>query len=112
MTKKEIEKIEFIVDLIIEKLKRSGVICVTPKFIYSEINSMLYAYYDNRETDADITAALNKIKGDKYFDIIPLFYSERYTLEDIAEIKNKDVSTIRKNKKRLCKEVNEFIHNS
>ena len=91
--------IKFIVEKTVEELKRSGVICATPKFVYSEINSMLYAYYDNRETDADITAALRKIKSDKYFRVIPMFYAERYTIDAIAEILKTDISTIVRNKK-------------
>jgi hypothetical protein len=61
-------------------------------------------------TRAEVTRidrALSHVKDDKYFRIIELKYfekkenQEQYTFEDIAEILDKDESTIRRNKNRL-----------
>jgi hypothetical protein len=54
-----------------------------------------------------IERALNQIRDDKYYRVIELKYfdkkdsQESYTYDDIAEILDKDVRTIRRNKNRL-----------
>lgn len=56
------------------------------------------------ETERDIQrieAALNKVKDDKYFEIINLKYFQGLKEEDIAVKLEKDVSTINRNKKKL-----------
>lgn len=60
------------------------------------------------ETERDIQrieAALNKIKDDKYFEIINLKYFQGLKEEDIAVKLGKDVSTINRNKKRLINSI-------
>ena len=52
-----------------------------------------------------IESTLNLIKDDKYYDVIPLKYWEGKTHEEIAEIFNKEVSTISKNKIRLISKI-------
>lgn len=44
---------------------------------------------------------LADLENEKYFEIIPMKYFEKRTLEDIAETLNIDVSTVKRNKKRL-----------
>jgi len=48
-----------------------------------------------------IDRALETIKDDLYYDVIPMKYFDRCTIEDIAERFNKDESTIKRNKNRL-----------
>lgn len=48
-----------------------------------------------------IDAAIDALKGDSYFDIIPMKYFEGQTREEIAEHFEVDVSTISRNKNRL-----------
>lgn len=48
-----------------------------------------------------IDAALEAMKPDPYFDIIPMKYFEGLTREDIADHFNCDVKTISRNKSRL-----------
>jgi hypothetical protein len=52
-----------------------------------------------------VDEALNAIKDDKYFRIIALKYWERKTHEEIAEILEKEVSWITRNKNRLIGEL-------
>jgi RNA polymerase sigma factor (sigma-70 family) len=48
-----------------------------------------------------IEDALNKIKDDKYYNIIEMKYFNKLTREQIAEYFNVDVATISRNKNRL-----------
>lgn len=52
-----------------------------------------------------IDDALDKIIEDPYYEIIPEKYFEIKTHEQIAEIYNKDISTITRNKNRLVNEL-------
>lgn len=52
-----------------------------------------------------IDDALDKLKDDKYFDVIPMKYFEGKTYEEIATIMEKDVSTISRNRNRLINEL-------
>ena len=99
MKEAEIKKI---VKETIRELRRTGALQSVNEMAYREINSILYAYYDNGGTDQDITAALERHKNDEYFKIIPLFYDYRYTIEAIAQECSVEPSTITRNKKRLC----------
>lgn len=54
--------------------------------------------------------ALNEIKNDKYFGIVKLLFFERFSNEKVAEILNIDVSTVKRNKKRLFTEIVEAIY--
>ena len=52
-----------------------------------------------------IDSTMELIKDDKYYDIIPLKYWEGKSHEEIAEVFQKDVSTITKNKNRLIRKL-------
>lgn len=65
---------------------------------------------------ARIERALNQIREDKYYRVIELKYFEKkddsqegYTYEDIAEILEKDVRTIRRNKNRLINRLKIYL---
>lgn len=68
--------------------------------ILQEIDQRLYKYFSGKR-DAELRQVLNRISDDPYMDIIYLQYRDRKTLEWIAEIMDKDTSTIKRNKKRL-----------
>lgn len=63
-----------------------------------------------------IDAALNSLKGDLYYEIIPMKYFEGKTREDIASFFDCDVKTISRNKNRLINKLqirlfsDEFIY--
>ena len=94
--------IKLIVKETIEELKRSGILKSFNELAYSEITAILKAYYDEGETDSVITMALNDIESDPYYKIIPLYFRYNYTIEKIAEVFEVEISTITRNKKRLC----------
>lgn len=98
----EREEIKLIVKETIEELKRSGILRSYNELAYAEVTSVLTAYYDDGECDAAVTEALRTIEDDTYYKIIPLYFRYRYTIEKIAEVFGVEVSTITRNKKRLC----------
>ena len=97
--KKEIEEL---FDVLIDKFKKKHLIKKTSESIYQEISQRLFGYYKYGEVDPKMNKALADFQNDIYINIIPLFYKNRYTIDNIAEIMNCDTSTIVRNKKRLC----------
>lgn len=63
-----------------------------------------------------IDSALDSLRNDQYFDIIPMKYFEEQTREDIAEYFDCDVKTVSRNKNRLINQLkirlfsDEFIY--
>lgn len=115
MTDSEKLEIQAYIDSTIKKtvqeLKKNGLINTDPKNGYDKTVSKLRAYYQNDKDDERITKALDAIKDDVYFDIIPLYYLSNQTIEHIASMYNVDTSTITRNKKRLCMEIYKLITN-
>lgn len=91
---------------------------------YQKVEKLLYSYQDLKKVveekektggldNIPITAeyvkmiekALDDIRLDEYYDIIPLVYYHGLTTEEVAETLNKDTSTIYRNKKRLVKKL-------
>lgn len=70
-----------------------------------EVN--LYNFFDNKSSD--VSHALNTLSDDPYIDIIYLQYRDGKTLEWIAEYFSKDVSTIKRNKKRLIQDMYKLL---
>lgn len=60
----------------------------------------LYKFFGGTK-DADIANLLRQYSDDTYIDVIYLQYRDRVTIERIADIMEKDASTIKRNKKRL-----------
>ena len=89
----------------INELRKQGMLKEPNDTAYSEVSAMLQAFYDNGESDKEIGRALEKQKGDMYFKIIPLYFGYAYTIERIAEVFGVEISTIVRNKKRLCLQV-------
>lgn len=89
----------------IQELKRSGMLKSVDELAYSDISSVLAAYYDGGEQDAEVRAAVERLRGDTYYKILPLYFGYKYTIEQIAEEFGVEVSTIVRNKKRLCLQV-------
>ncbi len=52
---------------------------------------------------------LNDLEKDRYFKIIPLKYFEKKTLEEISFILNIGITTVKRNKNRLIKELKSKI---
>ena len=52
-----------------------------------------------------IDAAIDGIKGDVYYELIPMIYFDNLTREEAAEHFNCDVKTVSRNKKRLINQL-------
>ena len=91
------------------KLKIAGLMKDNRKTAYQKTEELLRNYNDFCKSDQpyakklvkQIDAALSDIKSDIYGEIIPLYYFEGETRENIAEYFNTTVTTISRNKTRL-----------
>ena len=97
MEENEIKKV---VKETIKELEKHGYL--KNGFEYEDISKIMHGYYDSGEKDEKIKGCIKSISDDKYFDIIPLYFKEKKTIEYIAEMLKVDTSTITRNKKRLC----------
>lgn len=111
MIDKEIQKIiELTVKKSIAEFKKNGLLKDTENVAYSDASAILSSYYKTDKKDASITYAIQGIRFDPYARIIPMYYEQGKTLETIAEELGVDVSTVVRNKKRLCLAIyNEII---
>ena len=108
------EEIKKYIDITIKKtileFKKSGILKASENAAYSDASEMIAGYFKNGKTDANITYAIQGLRFDPYFRIIDLYFEKGLTIERIAEEFGVDVSTIVRNKKRLCLSVyNEII---
>jgi predicted transcriptional regulator len=99
------EAVRAIVDATIKELMRNGMLKRVGDIAYSDTVEMLRAYYAHAKKDAALTAAIAAVRADTYFEIIPLYFRDGYTIERLAEEFSVDTSTISRNKKRLCLEI-------
>lgn len=114
MTDKKIEAlIDKTVKKAIKELKDKGALKSQTEIIYKDISKYLRCYYrdlyDTGSGDPKILNALSQLKDDKFFMILECYYGMEYTLEDLAIRLHCDISTITRNKKRLCFEVYELM---
>lgn len=99
------EEVRQIVKQTVEELFKCGALRAFDDLAYTEAASLLAAYYQDGERDEAIRAAIESVAGDRYAKIIPLTYSYGYTLNEIAELMDVDVSTVSRNKRRLIVEI-------
>lgn len=86
----------------IQELRRNGLLKRSDDVAYAEISERLFEYYRNPARDEAMKTALEKIKVDYYYNIIPQYYRNKMTIDWIAEDYHCEISTIARNKKRLC----------
>lgn len=79
------------------------------QYILQAMDKKLYSFFNNKGDSASIRYALRQLSDDPYIDVIYLQYRERKTLECIAEYMEKDVRTIKRNKKRLIIQINNLL---
>lgn len=96
------EEIRGIVIETIRELRSNGLLRRQDDVAYAEMAVRLYEYYREPDRDRKMGDALGSIKGDFYFGILPAFYCEQKTIEQIAEEFDCEISTVTRNKKRLC----------
>lgn len=79
------------------------------QYILQAMDKKLYSFFNNKGDSAGVRYALRQLSDDPYIDVIYLQYRERKTLENIAEYMEKDVRTIKRNKKRLIIQINNLL---
>lgn len=111
MNEEEVKRIiELTVQKTIKEYKRNGLIKDSDAAMYADASEILMSYYRAGKTDAQITYAIQGQRFDPYYRIIPLYYGEGKTVEGIAEELGVDVSTVVRNKKRICLKIyNEIV---
>lgn len=111
MIDKDIQRIiELTVEKTIAEFKKSGLLKDSENVAYSDASAILSSYYKTGKKESSITYAIQGIRFDPYARIIPMYYEQGKTLETIAEELGVDVSTVVRNKKRLCLTIyNEII---
>lgn len=98
----ETEKlIERIVDTTIDALRREGLLKDFSKIQYDSIQRVLRDFYQRGIADPSLSAALDAVSDDPYFPLLRLHFGGE-TIEQVAEDLGVDVSTVSRNKKRLC----------
>lgn len=113
-------------DALIESLNNSGIeynatinaiimsqpTCISPDYrkVVKEVGDRLSHYFSTREPDKAIKDALLTLSYDPYIDVIFFQYRDNITLETIANYMDRDVTTIKRNKKRLILKIYEAIH--
>ena len=101
MTEDEVKQI---VKLTVKELKKEGMVKELDDVMFEDMSKRLF-YHFNEGYSEDVARVLNEIKTDFYYSIIPMYFGKRMTHEAIAEKLNVEVSTITRNKKRLCIEI-------
>lgn len=103
------EQIREIVKITLDELERRKLIKDEYPVILKVVERKLYDFFNNRGDGNGISYALNTLSDDSYIDIIFLQYRDGKTLEWIAEAMTVDVSTIKRNKKRLINKIHELL---
>jgi hypothetical protein len=93
----------------VHEFKASGALKDPKTIIYRDMSSRLLEFYKGEKSDPGLANALLKLSEDMYFDIIPLYYCTGNTIENIAEGFEVEISTITRNKKRLCIEIYKLL---
>ena len=95
-------EVQAIVEQTIKALKRQGLLKDDYNIVLKETEPIIRDFFKNKKQNNDnITAFLDAYKSDAYIDIIYLHYRDGLTIERIAEEMSREVSTIKRNKKRL-----------
>lgn len=100
---------QYIDEAIAKALGKRKCIKESSRVRYAEVSSILFNYYRDGMEDDTIAQALSELRSDGYYEILPLYYSEEMTIEALAEKYGVDISTIVRNKKRLCLELDMLL---
>ena len=73
------------------------------------VDKQLLDFFSNKGKCKGVSYALHQLTDDPYIDVIYLQYRDGKTLEWIAEYMDRDISTIKRNKKRLVLKIYELL---
>lgn len=102
------EQIREVVKMTLDELSSRKLLDDT-KVRMEAVSKKLRQFFNNRGDGNGISYALRELSDDPYIDILYLNYRDGRTIEWIAENMEKDVSTIKRNRKRLLLEVHRII---
>ena len=111
------EIIERTVEKTIARMTVAGVIKVDQKPVTQKTVDLLERYEQLKLSDqpfskkvvAQIDTALDQIRKDPFFSIIPMFYFEKVSREDIASHFGVNEKTITRNRKRLVRQISVML---
>ena len=103
------EQIREIVKITLDELTQRKLIKDDYPVILTVVEKKLSAFFNSKGDSSGVIYALNQLSDDPYIDIIFLHYRDEATLEKIAEVMDREVSTIKRNKKRLVKRIYELL---
>lgn len=111
------EIIERTVEKTIARMTVAGVIKVDQKPVTQKTVDLLERYEQLKLSDqpfskkvvAQIDTALDQIRKDPFFSIIPMFYFEKVSREDIAFHFGVNEKTITRNRKRLVRQISVML---
>lgn len=107
----EKEEVQAIIRMTINELKRQGMIKANYVTVLKEVEPVLREYF-RKKNNRQIEYFLHDRSDDPYIDILYLHYRDNITIERIAVALEKDISTIKRNKKRLIMCIYEQIEES
>lgn len=104
------EQIREVVKITLDELTTRKLIKDDYQSVLRVVETHLKNYFNNQTCKvAGVSHALRTLSDDEYIDIIYLHYRDELTLESIAEYYDKEVSTIKRNKKRLIYKIYDLL---
>lgn len=97
MTNDDLQKI---VSAVIDELLDKKIIIFNRNALYAQVGTALKNHFIN--SDPAVSTVLDQLRDEKYYNILELYYRDGLTCEQIAERLNVDVSTVARQKKKLC----------
>ena len=107
MTKDEIREI---VRITLEELTARQTEPLTYQDVLRVMDKKLYSYFESDDYSSNKLFRILNDESDPYICIIYYQYRDRQTIEWIAEYMGKDVSTIKRNKKRIIIKMYEELY--
>lgn len=98
------EEVQAIVFMTIKELKRQGMLKDRYSVILKETEPIIKQFF-LKKNNKELERFLINYSDDPYIDVIYLHYRDGMTIERIAEVMEKDASTIKRNKKRLIQAI-------
>lgn len=104
------KEVQYIIDRTVLKLKMAGLMKDDRKSAYQKTEEILRNYNTFKSINDQpytikvverMNEALEEIRSDLYYQIIPMYYFEDKTREEVAEYFDTTVTTISRNKTRL-----------
>lgn len=105
------EQVREVVKITLDELMKANLLKTEDyQYTLNKVEPKLQGFFNGTYKDCiGISNILHQLSDDPYIDVIFLQYRDRKTLEWIAEYFTVDVSTIKRNKKRLIYKIYELM---